>query len=274
MRNKFFKMVLRRGLVGGAILVFACVFGFFSPLASQASVLMLFDDPSGLSAEAMFSYEGNNWLKIILTNTSTGSVSDEASDQILTTISFDLGGKNIVGGGVTISPGSVSLNFDNLGPGVPQLEGGADISGEWGYGNNGTTNLLPNIVSAMEAGVHKNIFEGADIQFAGNDLDIPNLTGPNSGKLDGPEGGLVANPFVVDPGGLGVIQDSVIIMLLLEDNPDGWDLNFLNDGAIVEFGSDSTFASGSVVPIPSAILLLGSGLLGLAGLRKKFIGRG
>jgi hypothetical protein len=250
------------------------VFGFFNPIVSHASTIV-FDDPSGLSAEAIFSLTGSNSLQIILTNTSTAVPSGwDESDQLLTTLYFRLPtGITIIDGSAAISPGSESVNFDaTYFQTHPQLVGGADVSVEWGFGNEDhAIDTLPDDyypfsqVSSMRNHTDS-IF---DDTVAFNTDPVSNLDGPDE-NLDGPQAGLTNG--LIDLDGLGAIQNSITIQLALSgDIPN---LSFLENGTWVEFGSDAAHLPGSPVPIPSAILLLGSGILGLAGLRKKFIGRG
>jgi hypothetical protein len=142
---------------------------------------------------------------------------------------------------VVIGPGGQSINFDQINP---QLVAGADVSGEWGYGNTGGTGMLTNIVSTNAAKATK---------FPGANLD-------GAPTLDGPQGGICTNAPLVPLGGLGAIADSVVITLTL-DTPLA-NLNFLENGVVAEFGSDAAF-----VPEPASICLLGLGMLTL--LRKR-----
>lgn len=199
-----------------------------APAAAQQ--VLVFDDPSGLRAEAEFTLlDGGTTLQVRLRNLSTGVPGGfDNSDQLLTSISFDLGapGENagdpkIVGGSVALGAASMSVNFSETAVGP-----GDDVSGEYGYGNGGTTGLLPNFLTAMAAG---------STPFGG-----PNLDGPVI--LDGPQAGLVASPNLVPLGGLGAIQDEVVGTLLLDQAVTSFD--FLRDnGATVEYGSDAAFVT-------------------------------
>ena len=187
--------------LGAALGVFLASTG-----SAHAGTIFIFSDPSGLSAEAEFTASGAT-LDIRLRNTSTGAPGlFSNSDQILTGVSWDFGhvGFNgdvaITGGSVKIGPTSASLNFDNIGA-PPQLGPGADVSGEYGYGNMDGTGALTNFVTANNAQA---------TPFGG-----PNLDGPAS--IDGPQGGLVASPEVIALGGLGAIQDEIIVSLTLSD---------------------------------------------------------
>ena len=231
------------------------------------SIIVTFSDPSGLAAEAEFSLLNATTLRIRLRNTSTGVPGGFGnSDQILTGLAWDFGdpGSNgditITGGTVFTGPKSRSLNFNiqNVGP-------NEDVSGEWGYGNMDGTGLLTNFISANTAQV---------TPFGGLNLDGPV-------NIDGPQGGLVADPLLIPLGGLAAIQDEVIVLSF-----SGGGLGAIQDeviatlslsgaltesqlladlianGVRVEFGSDAAFIDG-VVPAPGTIALLGiAGLLG------------
>ncbi len=216
-------------------------------VGNASAGLVIFSGPSGLSATADFSLNNPHELKIVLTNTSTGVPAGfDNSDQLLTGISFDLGVPDITGGSVVIGPDAadISINFDNV---VSQLGNGDDVSSEWGFGNSGGTGMLVNMVSTNTAQM---------TAFSSG----PNLDGPAG--LDGPQGGLLANPGIVDLGGLGAIQNSVVITLNL--NSDLSDLGFLENGVIVEYGSDAAF-----VPEPTTVALLVLGSISLIRRRRK-----
>lgn len=218
---------------------------------------LIFQDPSGLSAEATFTLIGANTLQIVLKNTSTDypDYFDDGnlnSNILVTSIAFDLGGIDISSGTVVVGDSSSTVNFDgDLG----DLTAGEDVSTEWGFGNEGNTGFgsLVNFVSAMNA--HTTPFA----------LPPYNLDGPDG--LAGPQGGLISEPLYTDvgTGGLGAILDSVAITLALTDPLA--DLSFLNNGVIVEFGSDAAFVP---VPEPATMLLLVSGLIGLGAFRRRF----
>ena len=218
-------------------------------ISSPAGVL------NGLSAKVIFTLdtESPTGLKIELFNTSTGVPAGfDNSDQLLTGISFDFGhpGFNgdaaIVGGTVVIGPGGQSYNFNNLGDGVPQLVGGDDISGEWGYGNFDGSGMLTNFVSGNKSGATR--------------FGTVNLDGPDN--IDGPQGGICTNPPTVPLGGLGSVGNSVVINITVDSALTN--LDFLREnGVMAEFGSDAAF----VVPEPATVFLLGLGMLMLG--RKK-----
>lgn len=190
---------------------------------------------SGLSASASFDLINATTLQVRLRNTSTGVPSGfDGAASLLTGVSWDFGapGSNaldvsIVGGSVVIGATSQSINFDSGAHGP-----GTNVGGEWGYSNSAQSGLLNNYVSALTAG---------STAFGG-----PNLDGPAG--LDGPQGGLAANPLTTSLGGLGAIQDEIVITLNLSGPL--MDLNFLSANYVrFEFGSDAAFIT---VPTPGA----------------------
>lgn len=217
--------------------------------ASAATILI--SDPSGLSAEVEFSLVNPTTLTVRAKNTSTGApVGFTGADQILTSVSWDFGGStSITGGSVRTGPTSGSVNFSvaNVGP-------SADVSGEYGFGNGGTTGLFGNFISGNTAGA---------TPFGGTNLDGP-------AGLNGPQGGLIASPAVVSLGGLGAIQDEWIATLTLASPLAN--LDFLDSGILVEYGSDAAFLpgdpDGGIIPEP------GTTTLAVVGCAVIFIARG
>ncbi len=214
-----------------------CAGSLIAAAAAQADVLY-FSHANGLAAEAEFTLLDATTLQIRLCNTSTGvPFGFDSSDQILTGISWDFGlpgmdpsDVTIIGGTVVIGASSQSLNFDTgaYGPGF-------DVSGEFGYGNVGSTGMLPNMLTGNQS--HATPFGG------------DNLDGPVN--LSGPQGGLVSNPPLVQLGGLGAIQDEIIATLYLSGPISDLSFLYAND-VFIEFGSDAAF-----IPAPGSALLLG-----------------
>ena len=229
---------MRSLLTAGAIVALATT-------AADAQVTFSFVDVSGLSAEAEFWLaDGGSTLMVRYRNLSTGVPGGFSnSDQILSGVSFDFGGlgqvagdAQIIGGSVVIGAASFSVDFDSGAYGA-----GADVSGEFGYGNMDGTGAKENFVSSNTAG--STMFGGA------------NLDGPVS--IDGPQAGLISSAFSLPLGGLGAIQDEVVATLLLDTALT--DLNFLSANEVrFEFGSDAAFFD---VPTPSAAIVLGAGML-------------
>lgn len=204
----------------------------------QADVIN-FSAPSGLAGQAEFTMIDGQTFQIRLANTSTSvPVGFDSADQLLTGISFDIGlpGSNasdpvITGGTAVIGTTSQSVNFStgSYGP-------GQDLGGEWGYGNSGGSGAMNNAISGNTAGV---------VAFGG-----PNLDGPAS--LNGPQGGLVASPALVSLGGLGAIQNEILIEFTLDSSVSGLS-DIIGNGARIEFGSDAAFID---VPAPAGAPVL------------------
>jgi len=219
-------------------------------MATSASAGILYTSaphPDGLAAEAEFTLLNPTTLQIRYKNTSTGVPAGfNNADQILSGVSWDFGhaGFNgdtmITGGSVVTGPTSSSINFSvsNVGP-------NSDVSGEFGYGNMDGTGALTNFVSSNAA--QATPFGGA------------NLDGPVN--IDGPQGGLVANPILVPIGGLGAIQNEVIATLTLSIAITEQELadDLANNGVRFEFGSDAAFLPG--IPTPATLpVLIGFGI--------------
>lgn len=203
--------------------------------ASQAAFVVIGSAPSGLSASASFDLLNATTLQVRLKNTSTAVPSGfDGAASLLTGVSWDFGapGSNaldvtIVGGTVVIGATSQTINFDSGSHGP-----GTNVGGEWGYSNGAQSGLLNNYVSALTAGT---------TAFGGPDLDGPD-------GLDGPQGGLAANPLTTSLGGIGAIQDEIVITMTLSGPL--MNLNFLNANLVrFEFGSDAAFIT---VPTPGA----------------------
>jgi MYXO-CTERM domain-containing protein len=223
----------------------------FSAADCNAGIIVSFSEASGLAGEAEFTLVNPTTIQVRLRNLSTGAPGGfDNSMQLLTSVAFDLGGvgntlgdPTIVGGTVFTGASSASVNFS-----VANVGANADVSGEWGFGNGGTTGFFThlNFISSNNAEA---------TAFGPVNLDATD-------GLDGPQGGLVASPAVIALGGLGAIQDEIVATITVSSAVS--DLSFLANGVTFEFGSDAAFIT---VPAPGALALLG--FAGLVGARRR-----
>lgn len=208
----------------GALLALAS-----SPFAQES---WAFNDGNGFSAVATFRLVNPTTLEVSLLNTSMGipAVAD-SSDTILTGLSWDFDGESsILGGTAATGLTSMSVGF------TTEVGANDDISGEWGFGNIGSTNMYPQMISANEA--HMMPFGGA------------NLVGPVA--LNGPGGGVISNEGAALLGGQGAVKDEVVVTLALTDPLA--DLAFLLNGVRFEWGSDYVFGEGQpVCDVPASL---------------------
>lgn len=200
----------------------------------------------GRAGTADFSIVGGSSLQIVITNTTDlTQFSGSGAAGILTQVGFTLdGGLTILGGSAVIGGTSTSVDFNGglFGP-------GANMDGEWGFGNagNGFEDApfsVTNYVGVLGAGADK--FD----ELAAS-LDNPFV-------LAGPQGGLMVAGY--DNGGLGAIQDSVVVTLQLSGALG--DLGFLNNGVVFGFASHEF---NTPIPEPTSAILFGVGALLVGG---------
>lgn len=230
--------------------------------ASQAAQVATVDyvGANGLSANALFSLDqSGNTLVILLTNNSAapygGSGVNGDSKMVLSSINFDLGEIDITGGSIALAPGSsiVKRSGTNWSP-----QTATDLSEKYGYSNSGVGNTGVPFASALHAITsHSN---------GGN--NVTDFTG-DTGISGGLDYGLVAtgsSPF----GNSKFVLNAVEVRLFLS-NP-LTNLNFLNSGSYVEFGSDYAFVAGQNnsinIPAPGSFLA-GGALLAVVALRRR-----
>ncbi len=245
--------------VSGVLAGLALMTGLSTAQAAQVATID-YVGSSGLSANALFSLDqSGNTLVILLTNNSAapygGSGVNGGSNMVLSSINFDLGEIDITGGSIALAPGStiVKRSGSSWNP-----QSGSDLSEKYGYSNSGVGNSGVAFANALHAVTsHSN---------GGN--NVTDFTG-DSGISGGLDYGLVA-PGSTAFGNSKYVLDAVELRLFLS-NP-LTDLNFLNSGSYVEFGSDYAFVAGQNnsinIPEPGSFLA-GGLLLGVAALRRR-----
>ena len=214
---------------------------------------------AGLSAKAEFTLINSTTLKIVLTNTSTSLPSylgggNSSSNALLTTIAFRLPGNvNITSGDAAVTAGS-SLNGAS-----------GNIGKEWGWGKSGPGLCCELIDPYTQFNDWVSTKQPGTTQFKSGSLD-------GTSGISGPDFGLAPTNYV--SGGQEYIKNSATFTLSLSGPVP--DLSFLNNGAVVEYGSDAAFLTTnfnppppSGAPEPGAIALLGMGIAGLYRHRRR-----
>ncbi len=243
MRNKFFKNVLRRGLVGCVAFLFVL---FTASLSWASSIIyniqgFTFNE---LTATVEMEYISGDTLEFLVTNTSVGTsfitgfafnVPDDVIG-ILGFTAFDENNNNVEGGPPKWSDYFPEATKNKIGVNTPGPFGSFDL-----------------------AAITGNTFGGGAIAW-GIGIPANNNTYTFTFEFTGTDLGLLET------------SDFDILSHSANNNDDPQVLAVRFQG--FNPNDESDIGITTVVPIPSAILLLGSGLLSLVGIRKKFIGRG
>jgi len=232
---------------------------------SEALPIASFSGASGsLSASVTFEKSGTN-LIVTLTNTSTGDPANSAA--ILTAVFFT------VNGDPTLTPASALLGAGSTVIHVVTQPTGGVVGGEWAY-KNGLSGAPGGADEGISSAGLSPLF-GA-VNFPGSDLD------GNSSSVDGIGYGIttVNDAAGNDNGGIAtlpLIQNQVVFTL---SGLPVSDLGFGITNVSFQYGTALTepnfppVGTSTVIPEPTTLLLLGSGLFGMPLLRRRRAQRG
>jgi hypothetical protein len=186
---------------------------------------------------------GNGTVTITLNNNLTNAQVVSVIQNV-SAVYFQASGYN--GGAVSLT-GSNSTNSTNVSGGVGTLAGAVNPTG-WAAGNSGST-ITVCVICAFginaPAGPDQTIIGGTGSGFYANANGSINGNGPH-------------NPFLA-----GTVTFTLSVP--------GVTVNSTFSNVVIQFGTEATPPQTQEVPEPASMLLLGTGLIGIAtGFRKRF----
>ena len=222
-----------------------------------------------LEAQATFDLAGD-FLTITLTNIATSDEETGGLDtptNTLTGLFFDLNGSpTLTTVSATVAGGSSVIQAGTCVPGP--CVGATDMSGEWGYSGSQDFSFTggPSAGYGIASPGYLTTGLSENIGNFNNGGAGPNLDDPTS--LDGINFGIVSSAGTYNPnGGLAsdpLVQDSIVFVL------SGASGLTMADVSNVSFQYGTSFGEPIVtVPVPTAVWLFGSGLLGLVGVARR-----
>ena len=224
-----------------------------------------------LDAQAIFDFSGD-FLTITLSNIAASDEENGGLDtptNTLTGLFFDItGAPALATVSATVAGGSSIIQTGTCNPGP--CAGVTDVSGEWGYSQTQDFSFTGGPSAGYGIASPGYLTTGApqNIGNFNNGGAGPNLDDPNS--LDGINFGIVSSAGTYNPnGGLAadpLVQDSVVFVL---SGATGLTMDDISD---VSFQYGTSFDEPNiptVVPVPAAVWLFGSGLLGLVGIARR-----
>jgi hypothetical protein len=228
---------------------------------AQAAVEVNYTGLNGLSAKAVFELESAMQLSIVLTNNSVspfgGAGVNGDSNMVLSSINFELGAPLIMGGSVMLN-GTSTVVTRNDPPGAtpafwdPVLSG-FDLDDEYGYSNTGVGNDSGGgaILVGITAAEIDSLLDSAVTSHSNGGTAVTTFNG-GTGLPGGLEFGLVATgstPF----GNSEFIRNGIKILLDLSSPLAN--LDFLENGTYVEFGSDYSYVGGTFDTPPDPVVV-------------------
>ncbi|MBW2621834.1 MAG: hypothetical protein JRD68_02915 [Deltaproteobacteria bacterium] len=252
MKSKFFNRLRKRALIGGTVILFILSFASFS-WASPITYKITGTTFNSISAEIVMNYawevgdggKGIGLLSFKITNDSTAAASS------LTAFAFN----------VPLPPGVMthSISVDDHDPGdvhtwfsvYESIDGAGGIKTPGQFGTFDMAGVTSTNDKFGGGKVSEGIGQGETFDF------IFTLTGLS----DNP-------PYMKD-----LVTEDFNILSNIGDDPNATLIPIVARFQAIDFGNDDDFSdigTGTMVPIPGAIVLLGSGIFGLVGFRRKF----